>query len=221
MAKSEILKEVANNEISVEIALRRLYIIASDLEDNALITWIDKELNGYSEEDIVPEYRNIGAGSICYSGIKGSMMSHIKISNSPLPFQCIPKEFQEMTQNHYRRDTIASIEQESKQKEAFINDFSAMIPYMNIGVAITTLYRQYDPSVFREIVNKMSAMLLKIYTKLDKTIGNLDDLDIGNITHQKREDVTTYIEKIVFTDNSIRVGDGNKIEKSELMTKGE
>lgn len=52
MAKSKILKEVANNEISVEIALRRLYIIASDLEDDALITWIDKELNGYSEEDI-------------------------------------------------------------------------------------------------------------------------------------------------------------------------
>lgn len=221
MAKSKILKEVANNEISVEIALRRLYIIASDLEDDALITWIDKELNGYSEEDSVPEYRNIGAGSICYSGTKGSMMSHIKISNSPLPFQCIPKEFQEMTKNHYRRDTIASIEQESKQKEAFINDFSALIPYMNIGVAITTLYRQYDPSVFREIVNKMSAMLLKIYTKLDKVIGNLDDLDIGDITHQKREDVTTYIEKIVFTDNSIHVGDGNKIEKSELRTKGE
>lgn len=53
MAKSKILKEVANNEISVEIALRRLYIIASDLEDDALITWIDKELNGYSEEEKV------------------------------------------------------------------------------------------------------------------------------------------------------------------------
>lgn len=221
MAKSKILKEVANNEISVEITLRRLYIIASDLEDNALITWIDKELNGYSREDSVPEYRNIGAGSIYYSGIKGSMMSHVQISNNPLPFQCIPKEFQGEIINNYRRDTIATVEQISRQQNAFLNDLSVMIPYMNIGVAITTLYRQYDQSVFREIVNKMSAMLLKIYTKLDKDIGNLDDLDIGNITHQKREDVTTYIEKIVFTDNSIRVGDGNKIEKSELMTKGE
>lgn len=36
MAKSTIIKELANNQISMEVALQRLMIIASDLENEEL-----------------------------------------------------------------------------------------------------------------------------------------------------------------------------------------
>ncbi len=48
MAKSRIIKELANNEISLEVAFNRLLIIASDIENEELINWATNELNGYS-----------------------------------------------------------------------------------------------------------------------------------------------------------------------------
>ena len=38
MAKSKIIKELANNQISMEVALQRLMIIASDLGNEELLT---------------------------------------------------------------------------------------------------------------------------------------------------------------------------------------
>ena len=47
MAKSTIIKELANNQISMEVALQRLMIIASDLENEELSAWAEAELSVY------------------------------------------------------------------------------------------------------------------------------------------------------------------------------
>ena len=59
MAKSNIIKQLANNEVSVSTALNRLLIIASDIENDELYSWVDQELNGYEVYDNLPEYRKI------------------------------------------------------------------------------------------------------------------------------------------------------------------
>lgn len=71
MAKSKIIKELANNQISMEVALQRLMIIASDLGNEELLTWTETELQGYSPSDTLPEYRNIHSTYFVYSGING------------------------------------------------------------------------------------------------------------------------------------------------------
>ena len=93
MAKSKILKELANNEVPLDVALKRLLIICDDLDYKELFSWAEKELNGYFGEESVPEYRNIGMGQILYSGLKGSMVSHLKLTNQPFPIQWMPSKF--------------------------------------------------------------------------------------------------------------------------------
>lgn len=39
MAKSKIIKELANKEVSLEVAFNRLLIIASDLNNDDLVNW--------------------------------------------------------------------------------------------------------------------------------------------------------------------------------------
>lgn len=46
MAKSKIIKELANKEISIEVELNRLLIIASDIDNKELIQWAKNESNG-------------------------------------------------------------------------------------------------------------------------------------------------------------------------------
>lgn len=60
---------------------------------------------------------------------------------------------------------------------------------------------------------------MKIFTRLDKTVKNLDELDIGELEKDKEDQLKTFIQKVVFEDNSIHIGDGNKIEKSNITTK--
>ena len=71
MAKSKIIKELANKEISLEVAFNRLLIIASDIGNQELIDWATNELNGYSDKSLIPTYRQSGIGQILYSGING------------------------------------------------------------------------------------------------------------------------------------------------------
>ena len=59
MAKSKILKELVNEEISLNIALKRLIVLAADINDNDLKEWAEKEINGYNADDEVPEYRKL------------------------------------------------------------------------------------------------------------------------------------------------------------------
>lgn len=220
MAKSKIISELADCSISAEKALKRLYVIASDLNNDELMTWLDKEINGYSLDDMVPEYRNVGPGLIKYSGVAGTMSTHIKYTNQPFPFQAIPKQFQKDISSLYCRETIATIEQCAKSESGFFNDLSYMIPYIEARGIITALFREYDVNTYIEIKNKILAMLLKIFVKLDKEFGNLDDLDIGVVPSEKVLEVCKTINQFVFTDNSIRIGDNNKLEKVSIDTEG-
>ena len=47
MAKSKIITELANNSISLGVALNRLFVIASDIENEELQQWAECELHGY------------------------------------------------------------------------------------------------------------------------------------------------------------------------------
>lgn len=82
MAKSKIIKELANNQISMEVALQRLMIIASDLENEDLSAWAEAELHGYSRSDTLPKYRNIQSIHFVYSGI--NVASKLRIVRLPL-----------------------------------------------------------------------------------------------------------------------------------------
>lgn len=88
MAKSKIIKELANNQISMEVALQRLMIIASDLENEDLSAWAEAELHGYSRSDTLPKYRNIQSIHFVYSGINGSF----KVTNCPFTFTNVLEE---------------------------------------------------------------------------------------------------------------------------------
>lgn len=224
MAKSKILKELANNSISIEIALKRLLIILNDLNYEDLVIWVEKELNGYGKDDCKPAYREIGWGSLTYSGIKGTMMSNVKYSNNPMPFTWIPKKYMDFVSNNYVMETIGGILEKANHKQgSYEKDLTFMAYEVQeiTGIACTSIKQTFDSNSFLEIINKISVILMKIFIRLDKEFGNLDELDIDVTDNNKVETVKKLIYQIVFIDNSIKIGNSNKIEKSNIGDKGE
>jgi hypothetical protein len=57
MPKSQIIKDIVEDSVSLERSLNRLYVIARDVNNKQLSQWADIELNGYKDTDDVPDYR--------------------------------------------------------------------------------------------------------------------------------------------------------------------
>ena len=218
MAKSKIIKELANNEIPIDVALKRLLIICSDLNYKDVIDWVECELNGYTLDIPIPEYRNLGFGHMLYTGIKGNMLNHIQLTNQPFPEFWIPKDYRDQIYNVYERDTIANVIKKANASETLSIDRTYLIPLINVGIGFISLSQNYDNTRFSEIVNKVGNTVLKIFLELDKKFGCLDNLDIDtsnqnpNEIKQLEKQLLLYIGEM----KVINIGDNNEITKSNI-----
>lgn len=222
MAKSKIIKELANNEISLEVAINRLLIIASDINNKELAQWAEKELNGYSTKDTIPSYRIVKNTMFRYSGINGRMQA----KNAPLPLRELLKEKDTSIFDMSILDGIKTI-------EGFINNdtdtqygrdltWAASMIYQMTGLQCYSITQIVPENALENTLNMVKTMLLKVLIQLDKSYGCLDDLDI-DITGKTPEEVTkinAIINNYIFTDNRIQIGDKNKIENTDILTGG-
>lgn len=218
MGKSKILKEIANNEISLEVALSRLLIIASDLENGEIINWVENELNGYKYSEDIPSYRKINANYLRYSGINGSF----QVKNQPLPLTWLNRETTQKISPVFVFDSIATIQKYASGPDNLEigRDLTFLASEVedNTGIQCLRISQMMSVSYYREISSQVRSKLLKIFIEIDKVYGNIDNLDI-NETNSK-EKATIITDRIVnIIDNSIHIGDNNKIEKSEVATR--
>ena len=90
MAKSKIIKDLANSNIDTITALKRAKVLFSELGNEKLLNWVNFEISGYPLDADLPSYR-IEQGSLMGSYMKGSMASHMKWTNVSIPLGKITK----------------------------------------------------------------------------------------------------------------------------------
>ena len=222
MAKSTIIKELANNQISMEVALQRLMIIASDLENEELSAWAEAELHGYSQSDTLPEYRNIRSIHFLYSGINGSF----KVTNCPFTFTSILEEKLSNIYNVPIMDSVSSLQDfvDNPDKKSYRRDFSMLNGYVlqRTGIQCTSIYQTVPLNFLQKILSQIKTILMYVFLKLDKEYGCLDDLDVDTTTKtpEEVEKINEVVNNYIFIDNSINVGDKNKLKGSEIFGGG-
>ena len=223
MAKSKMIKDLANGSIDLKTALKRTKVLLSDLDNKELINWINYELSGYPKTESLPEYRTT-KGHLMGSYFKGSIVSHMTWTNVSLPLGNMPEDVKEhiLTVNFYEGIEalmlLAETNVEDKSEIATIvpADMFPVIatynddPYMIITSARVQVSRHVIVNILSVIENK----LLDILLLLEKEFGNLDEMDL-DITHKTNEDLKTIAEQIiviVYNDQSVSIGDENKIK---------
>ena len=88
--------------------------------------------------------------------------------------------------------------------------------YMNIISARVVIGSQFVQNIFSVIENK----LLDIFMILEKEFGNLDSLDI-DVSGKSEEELHKISEKmvvVIYNDNRVTVGNGNKIKDSNIAS---
>ena len=205
MAKSKILKELASNQTSLDVVLSRLIIIASDIEDIKLQEWALNELNGYSKNENVPEYRQL-QGELIYSGING----HLMVNKLHLDIGFLDKDFQEIVLQPFSvSNGISLLLSGLENGEIFSKDmtFLSSQVYKNSktitgAIQATNIALVFNKAHIQNIISNVRTKLLQIFLELDKNYGNLDELDVS----QQIDDIDSVkqtIHQIIYQDNSI------------------
>ena len=94
--------------------------------------------------------------------------------------------------------------------------------YKKSGIQCYSIKQIIPLNVFEDVLNSVKMLLMKIFIQLDKTYGCLDDLDIDTdcISPEEIAATNTTINKYIYVDNSINIGDKNKIDGSEILSGG-
>ncbi len=214
MAKSKILKDMANGTVTLETTLKRTLLIAHDLKNEKLENWIKNELYGYSDDAKLPKYRIIpGYLKISY------VTRYSKASNQPIGNSVLPENMQDFA-NYHCRDGIFSINEAIHSNNQLMVPLPDLIPFLkkkSPTISILDFYMCIPQSAFIKVVDCISRELTDILLKIDSEFGNLDDLDISPSKEQELM-INNYIN--VKIDSFISIGDENRINDSNLAGRG-
>ena len=218
MPKSAIIKELANGEISLEVALNRLLLIASDICNDELKAWAQRELTGYNDTKSLPEYRKATGGYLRYSGINGSYL----LENSPLQLGFLSEESRKIIEEIDFFDGIVSLEKIANEESNsnYIRDLTVLASEIyensNGEINCTSIQQVIPRQMYQDMLTKIKTKIVDILIALEKEYGCLDSLDI-DATHfkkKKMEEINRQINCEIYNDSHITIGDRNKISKS-------
>lgn len=227
MAKSQIIKDLANGHSSLKTALKRTKVLINGLEDRRAIDWINNELVGYSLSDKLPDYR-LKQGVLIGSYFKGSMASHMKWNNVSIPLgnmsdeerhQLLAVEFREGVES--LQTMLINANQEGSRIGKIIP--ADLFPYIaqcndDLYMNITSAQVQLNTTSLQHILDCVENKLLDTLLLLEDAFGNLDNLDIS-IADLDAKASNQVIEQIIFNiydDHSITVGEKANIKDSVL-----
>lgn len=227
MAKSKIIKDLANGTVDTMTALKRAKVLFAELGNAELINWINYELAGYPSDVELPDYR-VERGSLKGSYIKGSMAQHMKWTDVSIPLGTMPEDLKNNLLEIEFRESIGALRQLSETNEKGLLEktipadlFPAIAkfnkdPYMFIVAARVVVGAQCITNIFSVIENR----LLDALILLEKEFGNLDELDL-DVTEKTPDELQNIIQSlcvVIYQDQSVTIGNNNKIKGTQIAS---
>lgn len=218
MKRSKIIIELIKDEINVVQAMDILNLLLQDIKDKKINKWLDKEINGYDDADDIPDYRIVEA-DVNGTFIVGSLYNGLKCTNQPIPIK--PEVYDKFTKikvtSGLKEIMQLSVAEKETDNHCLIMPINTLIA-QDISVIngeVISANRTLSIYAYTNILNKIKSKVLKILVELEKKYGNLDDYYIDFSNDKKGKEVIQNITNII-TDNSVHIGNGNKIESSNV-----
>lgn len=206
----ELIKDLSFDKITLNQALTRAKIIAFEINNEDFKNWINKELNGYSVNDKLPDYRIIPCD------IFAVLKAYGQRKTVPYDMTSIDKE---LDGKIYKMDILQSV----SVLESELKDSDKTYGYQEFPIHILQELRQnnkFITSVERRIQHFQLENILNL-TK-QKLIDTLLDLDKAfpdlqnnfNNTPENQEKTNTIINNHIYGDNaSSNIGVGDSLSQ--------
>lgn len=200
MPKSQIIKDIVEDSVSLEKSLTRLFVIAKDVNNKRLAQWAENELNGYKKLDDVPEYRHTRSTMFKYSGINGNF----QVKNVPLPKGWIKSDILDAITAIVIRDGIKYIESLASSENSASRDLSELAGAIGEAtdgaVSCTSIQQIISQSFYQRICAEVKNKMILALMELEKVYGNLDTLgvDISDKRPVQVEAINDDLNRTIF-----------------------
>lgn len=95
--------------------------------------------------------------------------------------------------------------------------YSQLEALCGINATSISAHVEFDYTVIQDIISKIDGKILDTLFMLEKEFENLDDLDIATKEEEEIQNIVQHI-KVILYDDSISIGDNNKIKNSDIVT---
>lgn len=210
--KSILIQDLLQKNCDLENIMLRLKVILFYLENEDNLKWIDQEINGYSKEEKVPDYRVATLTPYI------SMVDGINFYKNILAGYGAVKNSEDLQKiiSYEIRDGINSVKEDPNLR-FYYNDFIRNIFTDSIEgrrAFIVEAYGKIDVGAMERVRSVVKNKVLSILLVLEKKYGSLDDYDPSEISEEEKKEVSQIIK------NYITMGDNNTIDNSSLGITG-
>ena len=214
--RSKIIKDLIIDKINVLQAMQSLSFMLEDINDaeSEIKKWVNNEINGYKNQSDIPEYRKTNAILMGNVQVGYSLYKNINI---PLADK---KAIELLTKIQIKEPLsivmqLAKAEIESENHSLLLDANIAIVNYyQQTNGDVISASRHLSIYTYNNILTLIKDKLLDIFKVLEENYGNLDELYIDFSDDTKKEEVVKQIQSIVYNDNSISIGNNNKIDDS-------
>ncbi|MEA3496179.1 MAG: hypothetical protein U9R42_09115 [Bacteroidota bacterium] len=211
---SDIINELIDTEKSITSPILKTKVLASRIQNQELLDWINNELRGYGGIKGLPKYR-VYKCNLTGDYINGDM----QYNQQPVPTVGLSQEWENVLQNMHFDQSVSSLEKTKSENKS--GELSYTLPAEMTGIVQRNFRKLGNPYlqlinckksvsiiVVDEILSIVRNNLLYFMLKIDSEYGNVTDL---NELKSKKDEITTIMNKTIINTS----GDGNIISTGD------
>lgn len=209
---SQIINDLVDDDKSLTTALLKTKVLASRIQSEELLNWVNSELTGYINLEHLPEYRQNIPTYIKGQYINGNQ--HITGGDIPTDGLAPDIEKRLLTQNFL--DSVKGLEKTVIQNPSTVTmpvspDFVAIVelniknmgyPYFNL----LEIHKIISTNLIVELLSNVRSKLLDFILEIDQKFGSLAEI---KDLKMKSEEIKSIV------NNTIIQGDGNVFNTGE------
>lgn len=207
-----IIEDLVSQDSNLENVLLMTQVLAFKLKNEKLKTWINNELNGYDNQDEIPQFR------IVATQVKGDLFQGLGFGGyQQLPNTVLPIEYLDDGEHNFLREhkfgaRISQLQELSKSKDGLI----AYLPYSFLVLMtrkmspweVIKAWKVIPPSALTGILSTIKSSLINFLLELKEELG---DENIPPMDKKKEIDkiIDRNIGQIKAENVNISIGDKN------------
>jgi hypothetical protein len=217
----DIIQLLSSDQGSITEALLKTKILLHQIGHRELTEWVNDELNGYSEEKIVPLYR------ITRPNVVGTLVNiRVRAPQHPIPIGHLSEKEREMLEIIPVRQSLAVVAQLSDSKHHLqmplpMEDNHRLGAGLEDGTFVEKAWLEISPVYIKNIVFQVRSRLLDFMLDLKSSIGSATSEDDVTV-RSENVDAPSLFNKAIFGPNAtIIVGSHNKQAVETTVVQGD
>jgi len=203
----ELQHDINNDKVSCSAILRKAKIIASKLGQEDFSKWIDKELNGYADDDSVPEYRIIKGVPQGFNPYRGW-----------IPYINENSEIQEQISRRGINQSISQLEDLTDKNSLMVKFPPKLEQALRKGIKMDVDLRlSIDKSAVVGIINNVRNEVLNWSLKLEKVGVSTEETEFSNEEKTEAQGVEPKYSIQNIENFNGNMGDFNKFNNGALV----